>query len=92
MTISGGIILFSCIWFMALLISLQVGHHTQQDDGNVVPGTPASAPANASFKRRLWIVTFVSILLWLGIAAVILWGGITIRDLDFFNRLGPAGG
>jgi len=87
MTISGGLILFSSIWFMAFIISLQVGISTQHEEGNIAPGTPASAPHNLNLKRRLLIATLVTIALWMAIAAIILWGGITLEDIDFFNRL-----
>jgi len=87
MPITGGLILFASIWFTALIISLQVGIKTQADNGNVVPGTPASAPANINMKKRLLIVTIVTIVLWLVIAAIILSGRITLQDIDFFGRL-----
>jgi hypothetical protein len=51
----------------------------------------AGSPANLNMKRKLWIVTGISAVLWVVIAGIILSGAITVRDLDFFGRLGPEG-
>lgn len=91
MGITSAIVLFAVIWFMVLFIALPIGLRTQGDEGNVVPGTMAGSPANLNMKRKLWIVTVISTVLWVVIAGVILSGAITLRDLDFFGRLGPEG-
>lgn len=88
MPISGVIVLYPIIWFMSLFIALQVGIKTQHEDGNIVPGTPASAPANLNMKKRVFWVTIVATILWAGALAVIYSGVISIRDLDFFGRYG----
>ena len=89
--ITSAIVLFAVIWFMVLFIALPIGLRTQGDEGDVVPGTMAGSPANLNMKRKLWIVTGISAVLWVVIAGVILSGAITVRDLDFFGRLGPEG-
>jgi len=91
MGITSAIVLFAVIWFMVLFIALPIGLRTQGDEGEVVPGTMAGSPANLNMKRKLWIVTAVSAVLWVVIAAIILSGVITVQDLDFFGRLGPRG-
>ncbi len=82
-----GLVLFAVIWFMVLFILLPVGLRTQGDEGDVVDGTHASAPANFSLKRKARMVTIVSTVIWVIVAAVILSGLITIEDLDWFNRV-----
>jgi predicted secreted protein len=91
MGITSAIVLFAVIWFMVLFIALPIGLRTQGDEGDVVPGTMAGSPANLNMKRKLWIVTGISAVLWVVIAGIILSGAITVRDLDFFGRLGPEG-
>jgi predicted secreted protein len=91
MGITSAIVLFAVIWFMVLFIALPIGLRTQGDEGEVVPGTMAGSPANLNMKRKLWIVTGISAVLWVVIAGIILSGAITVRDLDFFGRLGPEG-
>ena len=87
MTITAAFVLFAVIWFIALLVALPIGLTTQGEAGEVVPGTPASAPVDAMMRKKLVWVTLVTLLLWGAISAVIIWGGITVRDLDVFHRM-----
>lgn len=89
MSITGGIVLFAIIWFLVFFVVLQTGARSQDDAGEVTPGTPASAPADAQIVRKAKITTLIATLLWVTVAGVILSGVITIRDLDWFGRLGP---
>ena len=87
MTITGAAVLFVVIWFLALLVALPIGVRTQGETGEVVPGTPSSAPADAMIRRKFVWVTLVTLLLWLSLCAVILWSGLTVRDLDVWHRM-----
>jgi predicted secreted protein len=87
MGITSALVLFAVIWFMVLFIALPIGLRTQGDEGEIVPGTMAGSPANLNLKRKLWVVTGISAVLWLVIAGIILSGVITVRDLDWFGRL-----
>jgi predicted secreted protein len=87
MSITGAIVLFVVIWFLALFVALPVGIRTQAEDGEVVPGTPASAPVDPMMRKKLFWVTVVTVPLWAGICAIILWGGISVRDIDFWGRM-----
>ncbi len=89
MSIVSAIVLFAVIWFLTLLCVLPVRMETQGDVGEIVEGTHASAPANLNMKRKAWITTIISFGLWVVLAWVILFSGLTIRDIDFFNRMGP---
>ena len=86
MAIGSGLVLYAVIWFMVLFITLPLRLKTQGDVGKVTPGTQAGAPAELNMKRRLKIVTLVAFVLWAVIASIIIWGGITVCDLDWFNR------
>ena len=46
MNLTGGIVLFAVLWFLTLFIVVLIGQRSQQDAGEVVPGTPAGAPAD----------------------------------------------
>jgi len=52
-----------------------------------VPGTPRSAPSEARIARKAKITTAIAVVLWSGIAWVILSGKVTLADIDWFNRL-----
>jgi predicted secreted protein len=45
MTVSFAIVSYICIWFMSLFAVMPFFVHTQDEAGEVVPGTPGSAPA-----------------------------------------------
>jgi|SRR6056297_116722 len=89
MSITSAIVLFAVIWFMVFLIVIPIRLQTQGDVGQVVPGTHAGSPEVHNLKKKAWITTGVSAVLWIIIAGVILSGWITIRDLDFFGRMAP---
>lgn len=81
MTITAAIVLFSVTWFMVFFIVLQVGARSQDDDGQVVPGTPRSAPSTHVVSRKAWVTTLIATVLWVAMCAVILSGVVTIGDL-----------
>ena len=87
MTVVSSLVLFVMIWFVALLVALPIGVTTQDEAGDVVPGTPGSAPVDAMIRRKMIWVTIATVALWLPLCAFILWGGVTVRDLDFFHRM-----
>jgi len=87
MSITSAIVLFAVIWFMVLFIVLPLRMETQGDVGEIVPGTHASAPDDAQLGRKVKIVTFVAIPLWIVIAGTILSGVISVRDIDWFDRM-----
>jgi predicted secreted protein len=91
MGITSGIVLFAVIWFMTFLVVIPIRLQTQGDVGKVVPGTHAGSPEVHNLKRKAWITTLLSVLIWAVLATVILSGVITVRDIDgwMFNRMAP---
>ena len=89
MTITGAFVLFAVTWFMVFFCVLPLRFTSQADAGTVVPGTPQSAPAEENVGRKARITTWVAIVIWAAICAVILWGGIGINDLDVFGIMTP---
>lgn len=87
MNLTGGIVLFAVIWFLVFFIALQIRPNSQAEAGEIVPGTPAGAPANVQMKRKVIWTTMITIVLWSVIAAVILTGTVTLKDIDWFNRI-----
>ncbi|MFQ6553946.1 DUF1467 family protein [Aestuariibius insulae] len=81
------LVLFAVIWFMILFIVLPLNLRTQGDDGEIVPGTHASAPSDPQLGRKARIVTIWALLVWAVVAGVIWSGMITVRDFDWFNRM-----
>lgn len=92
MNLTGAIVLFAVIWFLVFFIVLQATARSQDDAGEVTPGTPASAPADANILKKAKITTAITLVLWAVIAWVILSGMVSIYDLDWFGRLTPPQG
>lgn len=88
MGIVSAIVLFAVVWFMVLFIVLPFRLETQGDVGEQVEGTHAGAPASGfSMKRKARTTTLCAIPVWAVISAIIIWGDISVRDIDWFNRM-----
>lgn len=87
MSISAALVLFAVIWFMTLFVVLPMRRRTQGEDGEIVPGTHASAPVNFNPGRTAKIVTVVAFAVWCVIAGIIHFEVITVSDLEGLNRL-----
>lgn len=83
MTITGAIVLFAVTWFMTLFVLLPIGFRSQEEAGDVEPGTPAGAPAAPMLKRKLWQATLIGTAIWALSCAVIISGVVSIADLDW---------
>ena len=86
MTITAAIVLFAVIWFMVLFICLPLKVKTQGDSGNIVPGTPESAPENGDLKNKILLVTAITGVLWVISFSIIVLEIIKIEDIDIFNN------
>ena len=82
-----GLVLFAVVWAMVFFVVLPLRLQTQGEAGEVVPGTHASAPADAQIKRKAKITTIWAFGIWAIIAGVIWSGAIGVRDIDWFNRM-----
>ena len=89
MNVVSAIVLFAVIWFMVLFVVLPLRLKTQGDMGERLVGTHAGSPATGfSMKRKIRVTTLVALVVWAAIAGVIIWGGITVEDIDFLGRMG----
>ncbi len=88
---TSALVLFAVLWFLTFLVVLPIRLKTQGDVGQIVPGTHAGAPHEPQLKKRALITTAIAFVLWCIIAGIIVSGTITVRDLDFYGRMGPAG-
>jgi predicted secreted protein len=89
MGVTTGMVLFMVIWFMVLFVVLPIRIRTQGDMGQVVPGTHAGSPEHHNMKKKVWITTGISAVIWIVVASTLISGAITLRDIDMFNRMGP---
>ncbi|MEM1374951.1 MAG: DUF1467 family protein [Pseudomonadota bacterium] len=87
MGITSAIVLYAVIWFLTLLCVIPVRLETQGDRGEIVPGTHAGSPVNPQMKKRFLITTAIAAVIWIIVAGIIFSGVISIRDIDFFERM-----
>jgi predicted secreted protein len=91
MSIVSAIVLYAVTWFMTMFIALPIGLRTQGDEGVIVEGTHAGAPANYNPRRKAIYVTFVALAIWLVIVGVIYSEVISWHDLDWTEHLPSVG-
>lgn len=90
MGITSALVLYMVIWFLTFLVVIPVRIRTQGEAGAVVPGTHDGSPQTHHLKKKAWITTGVATLVWAVVAGVILSGAVSVRDIDLFDRMGPA--
>lgn len=81
------IVLFVVIWSMTFLVAIPIRIQTQGEAGEVVPGTHDGSPHKHHLKKKAVITTIVAAAIWAVIAGVIMTGTVTVRDIDWFNRM-----
>lgn len=62
--------IFFIIWWLVLFVSLPVGLRTQDDENDVVLGTPASAPSGPHMLRAFIRTTLLAIVIFAGLYLV----------------------
>jgi predicted secreted protein len=87
MTISAAFVLYAVIWFLTLFIVLPLKLTSQRESGSIIDGTPASAPINPQIKTKMFWVSIITTIIWIPICLIIIFGIVTISDLDFYGKL-----
>ncbi|MEM6620323.1 MAG: DUF1467 family protein [Pseudomonadota bacterium] len=87
MTVGAALVLYAIIWFLVLFVVLPMNLETQDEQGEVVPGTSGSAPANPNLRRKAFIVTIASVFIWLVCAGVIVFELLPLEMFDFYNGI-----
>lgn len=85
MSLTLGIAIYFIIWWTVLFAVLPIGVRTQGEEGNIVPGTPESAPVRPRFLLILGLTTLVATAVFALVYAIVVW---EIIDLGPFL---PAG-
>ena len=85
MTITSAIVLFAVIWAVVFFMVLPFGQVSQHEAGDVVPGTPASAPSDAQIMRKVLITTGITVVVFVVVLAVVLLKLFTIDDIPFLT-------
>lgn len=91
MTITAALVLYAVTWFMVFFIVLPLRFTSQSEAGDVVPGTPKSAPSDHVVGRKARITTLIATVIWAVLAGIIVSGAISVRDLDWRGVMEPGG-
>ncbi|MDP5336910.1 MAG: DUF1467 family protein [Paracoccaceae bacterium] len=89
MAVTSALVLYAVLWFLTFLVVIPIRLKTQGDVGQIVPGTHAGAPHDHQLRKKAWITTGVAAVMWAIIAYLIISGTLTVRDIDWFERMGP---
>ena len=76
---TGAVVMYLSFWFLTLFVLLPLGQRSQADMGEVVPGTPASAPHEPQLVRKMLWASVIAAVIW-AIAAWMIVGGVITRD------------
>ncbi len=64
MSVTGGLVVYAMYWFLGLFWMLPLRIRSQEEEGNVVPGTPPGAPVSHGLKWKIVGATVVAAFLW----------------------------
>jgi predicted secreted protein len=81
MAIISALAVYFVIWWLTLFVVLPIGLRTQAEDGDVVPGTVASAPTRFRGLRVMMTTTIISALIYGGWYVASTYFGISVNDL-----------
>lgn len=80
-----GIVLYCSIWAVVFFMVLPHGIVSQQEAGDVEPGTPASAPTEAMIGRKMLITSSIATVLFAAVWTVVHFHLITLDDIPFLT-------
>lgn len=81
MSLTSGIVLFAVTWFMILFMVLPLFVKSQEEAGEVEPGTPAGAPDEPLMKKKLVWTTIAAVVIWCGLYLFIESGIVSVDDI-----------
>ncbi|PTX57047.1 putative secreted protein [Litoreibacter ponti] len=89
MAVTSALVVYACLWFLCLFCVMPFRTRTQGDAGEVVPGTPKSAPAQEQMGRTFAITSVIAFVLWIPLCAAIIYGYISADTMNLYKRFGP---
>ncbi len=85
MSISSAIVLYCVIWAILFYMINPLWQTSQSEDGEVAPGTPASAPVDAMVRKKAIITTVIATVLFALAYSTIEFGWLTLDDVTFIE-------
>ena len=88
MTITAAFVLFAVTWFMVFFCVLPIRFQSQEEAGEVVAGTPKSAPATEGIGKKARITSVIAVVISVALYFIITSGVITLNNMDVFGIMG----
>ncbi len=85
MPITSAIVLYCVIWAILFYMINPLWQTSQSEDGEVAPGTPASAPVDAMIRKKAIITTVIATVLFALAYSTIEFGWLTLDDVSFIE-------
>ncbi len=89
MAITSALVVYAVLWFLTLFCILPLRMKSQGDAGDIVPGTPASAPSNPQMRRKFKITSAIAFVIWVPLCLAIIYGYLTTDTINLYDRIGP---
>ena len=85
MSITSVIVLYSVIWALVFFMVNPLWQTSQSEQGEVEPGTPASAPVDAMVRKKAILTTVIATVLFALAVSTIEFGWVTLDDISFIK-------
>lgn len=83
MSLVSSLAIYFVIWWIILFAILPIGVVTQEEGGEVIPGTESSAPQRPQLLKKALITTLVAAVVFAGVYWLKVYSGLTLDDLPF---------
>lgn len=86
MTLSFAIAIYVVIWWIVLFAMLPIGVRSQEEEGEVAPGTAESAPHQPRLLAKMLATTVVASIVFAGVYAIIVHKVISLDEIPLLPR------
>ncbi len=86
MTLVFAVAIYFIIWWIVLFAMLPIGVRTQDEEGEVSPGTTESAPRYPNLLPKMVATTLVSTIVFAGVYAIVVHHVIDTDEIPFLPR------
>jgi predicted secreted protein len=86
MTLVFALATYFVIWWIVLFAMLPIGVRTQDEEGEVSPGTTESAPRYPNLLPKMVATTLISTIVFAGVYAIVVHQLIALDDIPFLPR------
>ena len=83
MSFTSAIVLYCVIWAILFYMINPLWQTSQSEDGEVAPGTPASAPVDPMIRKKAILTTMITTVLFVLAYSTIQFGWLSLEDINF---------